>query len=117
MNDRDQAVPRTGLVLPGRSIAPRELLDAAEAQVVPRIRVLGPRIAEPNDQPRLMRVKPRQRISRRPLKQPPQDCPHPFKGRSRLAISTAERPRELRGPRRARGLARRAGLAASTDRG
>ena len=33
-------------------------------------------IAEPNDQPRLMRVKPRQRISRRPLKQPPQECPH-----------------------------------------
>src|SRR5207244_2933451 len=37
MDDRDQAVPRTGLVLPGRAMAAGELLDAAKAQVVPRI--------------------------------------------------------------------------------
>src|SRR5947199_63330 len=46
-DDRDQTAEAISLVLPPRPKPPRQLVHSAEPDVVPRIYVLGPWIAEP----------------------------------------------------------------------
>jgi hypothetical protein len=74
---RDTATQIVFSVNPPGCVALGNLLDTPKPNVVPRIRILGPRISEPHNEPDPKRLEPNQRILRGSPKQAPQELEHP----------------------------------------